>query len=151
MRWDAMKGDDRVRSCEACDKDVYNLSAMTRDEAESLLHEQDGSICARIHRRADGTVMTSDCPMGARQKRRRRTTAAAVGAGTLVLAAGAAALWEAEPPRMVEGSDESFHTSMTMVTMGIMSHVEQAREDEPAPSPGRLHRPRRPVPKVRMR
>ena len=28
--WDAMKGDDRVRFCGECQKNVYNLSAMTR-------------------------------------------------------------------------------------------------------------------------
>src|SRR5690348_11198318 len=33
--WDAMNGDDRVRFCGLCEKNVYNLSAMTRDEAET--------------------------------------------------------------------------------------------------------------------
>ena len=35
--WDRMLGDDRVRHCGDCNKNVYNLSGMTRDEAEALI------------------------------------------------------------------------------------------------------------------
>ena len=34
--WDEMYGTDRKRLCSQCDMNVYNLSAMTREEAESL-------------------------------------------------------------------------------------------------------------------
>src|SRR4051794_558697 len=33
-RWDEMRGDEQMRYCGQCRKKVYNLSAMTRDEAE---------------------------------------------------------------------------------------------------------------------
>src|SRR5262245_37711759 len=51
--WDDMVGDDRVRHCGKCDKDVFNLSAMTRDEAETLIREKHGNLCARYFKRAD--------------------------------------------------------------------------------------------------
>jgi len=35
--WSAMTGDDRVRSCGACQQMVYHLSGMTRAEAEALI------------------------------------------------------------------------------------------------------------------
>ena len=79
--WKQMTGDDRVRACGACNKHVYNLSSMTRDEAEALLIEREGSLCVRYFQRADGTIMLADCTIGKAQKRKRR-----------IIAAGAAAL-----------------------------------------------------------
>jgi hypothetical protein len=84
MSWDGMTGDDRVRFCHACEKNVYNLSAMTRDEAERLWRQLEGRMCARLFQRADGTVITSDCAIGERARRSRRITlAVAVGTGVL--------------------------------------------------------------------
>lgn len=62
--WDKMQGDDRARHCQSCAKNVYNLSAMTRLEAQRLIAEKEGDLCVQLHRRADGTVLTSDCPIG---------------------------------------------------------------------------------------
>jgi hypothetical protein len=88
-RWDEMKGDERVRHCASCDKDVYDLSEMTTSEAEALLSREGPAACVRLHRRADGTVITSDCPVGARNKRRRRWLAAGAAiAGSAMAAAG---------------------------------------------------------------
>lgn len=64
--WSAMPGDDRVRHCGVCDKNVYNLSAMTRREAERLVAGTGGRMCARIYRRPDGTVLTQNCVQGIR-------------------------------------------------------------------------------------
>lgn len=60
--WDEMQGDYSKRFCEECGHHVYNFSGMTRDAAETLLRETEGRLCARIYRREDGAVMTSDCP-----------------------------------------------------------------------------------------
>lgn len=62
--WDAMAGDDRVRHCAGCDRNVYNLAGMTRTEAEDLVHQAEGRLCIRFYRRQDGTVLTADCPVG---------------------------------------------------------------------------------------
>ena len=86
-KWDEMIGDERARFCAHCQKDVFNLSAMPRDEAESFMRERTAEVCVRLYKRFDGTVLTSDCPVGVKRKRRRKAVAAAVG-GSL-LAAGA--------------------------------------------------------------
>jgi hypothetical protein len=44
---------------------------MRRDEATALLQQAGkGRVCVRFYRRADGTVLTQDCPVGLRQKLR---------------------------------------------------------------------------------
>ncbi|MCE9572430.1 MAG: hypothetical protein K8W52_04675 [Deltaproteobacteria bacterium] len=70
--WAAMRGDDRKRFCGKCDKHVYDLSAMTAVEAEALLAGPGEAPCLRLYRRPDGTVLTSDCPIGSRRRRRNR-------------------------------------------------------------------------------
>lgn len=85
--WDEMLGDDRVRFCTSCEKNVFNLSAMTREDAERLLAERmNGELCVRFYQRADGTVMTQDCPVGLSKKRRKLAVLAAAGAGAMALA-----------------------------------------------------------------
>jgi hypothetical protein len=59
-----MSGDDRVRHCAECNLNVYNLSDLTRREAESLIASHEGRLCVRYYRRADGTILTRNCPPG---------------------------------------------------------------------------------------
>lgn len=86
--WNEMKGDEHVRFCGSCEKNVYNLSSLTREQAEALLKEKEGNLCVTYFQRADGTVITSDCPVGVR-KRRVRNAAAALVAGAGAAAAAA--------------------------------------------------------------
>ncbi|HVJ88464.1 MAG TPA: hypothetical protein VM580_01595 [Labilithrix sp.] len=87
-RWDEMLGDERVRFCMSCEKHVYNISAMPREEAERLLAERLGKdLCVRFYRRADGTVMTEDCPVGVKKQRRKKLAVAVAGVGAMTLAA----------------------------------------------------------------
>ena len=69
--WADMKGDDRVRHCELCRKNVFNLSDMSRKDAEALIVEKEGNLCVRYHQRTDGTILTDNCPVGLRAIRRR--------------------------------------------------------------------------------
>lgn len=62
--WNAMVGNNRQRYCGECKLNVYNLSGMSRTEAENLLLQSEGRICVRYFRRSDGTVLTEDCPVG---------------------------------------------------------------------------------------
>jgi hypothetical protein len=88
--WDAMQGDERVRFCGECQLNVYNLSALTRDEAQELVRTHEGRLCGRFFKRADGTLITADCPVGLRAIRLRVVRAvAAAGALLLLLTAGA--------------------------------------------------------------
>jgi hypothetical protein len=93
QRWERMLGDDRVRHCSSCDKDVYNVAGMTRAEALQLITNQTSEgLCLRLFRREDGTVITADCPVGLKKQRVRRLVMA--GAGVAASVAGAAgALW----------------------------------------------------------
>jgi hypothetical protein len=59
---DTMPGNDRVRHCVECGQSVYNLSAMSRAEAEAFLAANEGRACVRFYRRKDGSVMTQECP-----------------------------------------------------------------------------------------
>ena len=71
ISWDQMTGDNRVRFCDHCHLNVYNISELSRSEAEKLIATTEGRLCARLFRRADGTVLTKDCPVGLRALRRR--------------------------------------------------------------------------------
>jgi cytochrome c-type biogenesis protein CcmE len=90
VSWGAMQGDARVRFCGVCGKNVFNLSAMSRAEAEALLRREAG-ICARMYRRTDGTVLTADCPVGVRKRRVRGVVALAAAGAAL----GGPVLWTA--------------------------------------------------------
>lgn len=69
--WNEMRGDERKRYCALCRLNVYNLSEMTREEAENFLINAEGRVCLRVYRRADGTVLTKDCPVGWRKIKRK--------------------------------------------------------------------------------
>lgn len=59
--WDKMTGDDRARFCRECQRDVHNFSKMTREQAEALLAQSKRRrLCARVERRADGTIVTAE-------------------------------------------------------------------------------------------
>lgn len=83
--WDEMYGDDRKRFCGDCKLNIYNLSGMTRDEAETLIMNAEGRLCVRIYRRADGSVITADCPVGW-EKIKQRTRVYATAVASLLMA-----------------------------------------------------------------
>jgi hypothetical protein len=76
--WNAMIGGEQKRYCGDCKLNVYNLSGMTRAEAENLITNAEGRLCVRFYKRADGTILTKDCPVGWQAVKRRvsRTAAA---------------------------------------------------------------------------
>lgn len=98
--WNQMVGDDKSRFCKQCEKNVYNLSAMTREEAELLVLSKEGNLCVQLWKRADGTVITADCPVGLRRKRMRLAAVIAVGSGLATSALAVFALFATagEPP-----------------------------------------------------
>ena len=68
VSWESMTGDERARFCQHCRHQVFNLSAMSRDEAASLFLANRERICVRYYQRPDGTVMFSDCVSEARRR-----------------------------------------------------------------------------------
>lgn len=69
--WEKMRGDELVRFCDQCKLSVYNVSAMSAAAAEKLLLEREGRLCVRYFQRADGTILTRDCPVGLRLVRQK--------------------------------------------------------------------------------
>ena len=98
--WNKMTGDERVRHCDDCSLNVYNLSAMTEREIQALLASSQGRVCGRFYRRSDGTMLTQDCPRGLRTVARRisRTAAALLTAVMSVSFAFAGAKPQQCPP-----------------------------------------------------
>lgn len=75
--WSEMKGDDQRRFCASCKKNVYNVAGMTEREVKDLIANSEVLPCLRLARRADGTVITRDCPVGVRGMVRRIALAVA--------------------------------------------------------------------------
>jgi hypothetical protein len=99
--WNEMVGDERVRFCAGCAKNVYNISSMPKDDAEALLRASLGDdLCVRFYQRADGTILTQDCPVGVTKKRRKALVLAVAGAAGM--AAGAATMFVKGSPRPVD-------------------------------------------------
>jgi TonB family protein len=88
--WESMTGDERQRACQLCNLNVYNISTMTKGEAESFLRERmpQGRACVRLFRRRDGTIITDNCPLGLRAARdaARRIKHRVAAAASLLLA-----------------------------------------------------------------
>jgi hypothetical protein len=87
-RWEDMVGDDVVRHCARCRKDVYDLASMTTAEAEALLARDGETPCVRLRRRRDGRVVTSDCPPPSWSERTGARLAAAGAAAAVAIAGG---------------------------------------------------------------
>jgi hypothetical protein len=129
--WAEMVGDDRARFCASCSKHVYNISAMTAEEATALIREREGRLCVRIYRRNDGTVLTADCPVGVRSRPRKRLhkiLALGLVVPALLLAAMASAgIGNREVERCPSGEGVTWDDCVdwALVTLGL----------RPAPSP----------------
>ncbi len=134
-KWADMSGDDRVRHCGACAKNVYNLSGMTRDEAEAVILANEGKLCIRYFQRKDGTILLKDCEVG-RSQRRRRTWIAASTAAILAVGGAAAASALLDKP----AHDDGYHEIAGEVSIAPEhEHFEvmggSAATEPPAPEP----------------
>lgn len=85
-----MSGDARSRHCSECKTQVFNLSEMSREQGERLVIERNGDLCARYYQRADGTILTADCAVGAHERHRKRV-AAYVGIAVAMIGGGVGA------------------------------------------------------------
>jgi hypothetical protein len=115
--WEQMAGDDRIRHCGECELNVYNLSDMTRTEAEQLLATHEGRLCVRFYRRADGTIITRNCPRGLEALVRRvsRMGGAALTAVMAVMPVLAQSHARPNPPDQTENKDAQLGLDVTVV------------------------------------
>ena len=72
LNWSDLNGASNTRRhCTHCSRDVFNISAMTRQQAEQLIEEhQERGLCVRFARR-DGRIVHHGDPR--EQLRRQRT------------------------------------------------------------------------------
>lgn len=124
-KWEDMVGDERTRYCGKCQKDVHNISALARAEAEAFLESVASSVCVRMYKRSDGTVLTADCPVGVRKKRVKRLFLATVGGG-LAAVASAVAFWRYEETTVMG--------AMEPVAMGVTA-IPEVTGQATAPAP----------------
>lgn len=132
--WEEMIGDDTVRFCQICSKNVYNLSSMSKAEAQTLVMNNQGKLCGRLYMRKDGSVMTSDCQVGFGEIRRRlikKVAQIAVAAFALIgLQQFFISGWNEElaPPRQDRHIRESISSQQEDVkefTMGAIGYIEE--------------------------
>ena len=139
--WDEMYGSERKRFCAKCKLNVYNISEMTRDEAENFILRSEGRLCLRIYQRRDGTVLTKDCPVGwARVKRRiSRVYSAALGiaGGFLAGVFALGALRELEAFTDYKDMPEPFYDTTDRVKFGLYGSVDNLPEVKTDISKGR--------------
>lgn len=87
VKWDEMVGKSRVRFCEKCEQQVYDLSKLDQAEAEQLIVKREGKGDLTYYRRADGKWQIKDCPIGAAKKSKLKLTFGIAG-GAVVLLVG---------------------------------------------------------------
>lgn len=54
--WEIMEGNDKVRFCSRCQKDVHNISSMTKEEAIELAFKSEGRLCVRYYKKSSGAI-----------------------------------------------------------------------------------------------
>ncbi len=58
--WNTMRGNDKVRFCDHCAKNVHNLSEMTPEAALELVERSEGRLCVRYIPNPDGSPHIKD-------------------------------------------------------------------------------------------
>jgi TonB family protein len=96
--WNKMLGNDQVRFCQECKLNVYNLSEMSREQAEDVIRAKEGNLCVRFYRRSDGTVLTQNCPIGLKAiKQKVARTATAVVSAAIAFFSGLGGWYNLQP------------------------------------------------------
>jgi hypothetical protein len=137
-----MDGDERVRFCRECNRNVFNLSEMTEREARTIVREREGRLCVRFYQRRDGTVLTSDCPVGAKRSFLRAAAGTALSvfglaAGITKLSACGSAQGDVAPPgEPMMGTPPPIETEANMGEIAIppdgalMGRIAAPSEDD---------------------
>ena len=75
--WDRLSPEERGHFCATCQTKVWDISSMTKAEADTLVREQAGDLCVSYRERADGSVIYKPEPVVPAQRLLRRLPAAA--------------------------------------------------------------------------
>lgn len=131
--WDEMSGTDQIRFCSECRKYVYNLSEMTRREAEALLASRGNQMCARLIRDLDGSTLNVDSLPPVRLLGwRPGPVASAVVSAIISITPSAAAMGRARQvsPHSSQSVDASGHRTQRPAPGTITSTISGIVSDE---------------------
>ena len=133
--WNAMIGNERQRYCGQCKLNVYNLSGMTQKQAEDLIMNSEGRLCARFYRREDGTILTKDCPVGWAAAKKRMSRIWTAVASVLIAALsgiGIVALTKSESSPPIMGDIEIERNPDDIPIMGVVAPDYSPPPQDPA-------------------
>jgi hypothetical protein len=83
---------DDLRVATPCHADWDQMTPVSASDGSRALERHEGQCCVRFYQRADGTVLTEDCPVGVRaalkraERRALGTMAAGIGAAAALVA-----------------------------------------------------------------
>lgn len=124
--WNKMNGGEKSRFCGICEKNVYNISAMTPREADKLLFENTEKVCIRMEKDAHGKVKTLKNQL--HQITRQAPIAAGVLSLTLAFSAIAGAQEKSSPiipNRIYVVKNSGFLVTPTVIS-GVVADISGA-------------------------
>ncbi|MEQ1764418.1 MAG: carboxypeptidase-like regulatory domain-containing protein [Pyrinomonadaceae bacterium] len=125
--WEEMTGNEEVRFCSHCSKNVYDLSSYTRQRAEKLVRDSNGNLCVRYRKDERGRVVTA--PPKFTHIKRHAKIAAGVLATTISVASMAYTQGCPRPIKQVptaEKRDKRPNTLPGFVVSGIVTDLNGA-------------------------
>lgn len=135
--WDDMVGDERTRFCGQCTKNVYNVAFMSADEVAGLVTATEGRACLRLYRRKDGTVITSDCPVGLAERAYKRARRMALASVALIVTMSAGLFAAIFKPSCAPGDEPLMGAVVEMPPEPPVEHVELVMGEAVAERPER--------------
>lgn len=108
--WNEMTGDEKARFCKSCEKDVHNISAMTRKEARKFVAQNSGKACVRFERLGNGKVLTADTKLH-KTGRTSRIAAGVLGAALTISAVANAQTTDTKKPQDSTAQNQTQTTS----------------------------------------
>jgi hypothetical protein len=133
--WEEMIGDNQRRFCGACKLNVYNLSGMSRREAEKLILQSENRLCVRFYKRPDGSILTKDCPVGWQVIRRNisKTATALSGIGL--------ANYFAESREQQTMGEKASKIKNTRISAIAIENANTGDQEKPVPMKGNIAAP----------
>ena len=120
--WETMTGDERVRRCHSCQLNIYNIAEMTKSEVEDLITKLEDRVCIRLYKRADGTILTKDCPVGFRANQKRIARFAGATLAT-ILGLFSVSFGQKEDKKFVDASKIKIVKTINQTQESILSGV----------------------------
>jgi hypothetical protein len=121
VKWDEMVGKTRVRFCEKCEQQVYDLSKLDQAEAEELIVKREGKSDLTYYRRADGKWQIKDCPVGAAKKSKLKLTFGIAGGAVVLLVGLFVMSFFNKPPQQAVVDDQSNYPQTRSTTSSSTS------------------------------